>query len=160
MQQRGIHATRSYRFGKLPLISDKEIKKKNTGYNEELISTGGIIIWKWFHNRCVSLASKFVGVGKKDTVKSWDKSKKSILISRVLELYDCLMIAKSKSYRVWVSYNRPRITNSWIESRRNAKKQVIPKNTRMDSLEFRMRLAECIIKLGKPADNTRKSWSC
>lgn len=47
-------------------------------------------------------------------------------------------------------------TNSWLEYKQEAISMEFPKNKIMDSLHFKMRLAETLIRVGKPVTLKRK----
>lgn len=180
LRQKSIHAAgtaRVNRFSKPPLLSDKEATKKNRGYSEEVISNDGIILCKWVDNRCVTLASNFVGVGEEDTVKRWEKSKKEYIhISRpeVVKLYNFCMggvdkfdqmvgyyriFIKSKKWTLRMLFHAVDVacTNSWLEYRQDAKDQRLSKNKQMDFLDFKIRLADSLIKVGKPTARIKKT---
>lgn len=62
------------RFGKPPLISDKDLAKKGRGNSDSVVSDDGkIVVVKWQDNKPVHLASNFVGIGTTDAAKRWDK---------------------------------------------------------------------------------------
>lgn len=66
------------RFFKPSLICDKDLKKKERGYSDEIISADGDVIFtKWLDDRPVVLASNFVGIGGQDNVRRWDKKSSS-----------------------------------------------------------------------------------
>lgn len=77
LKSKGIYAggtVRINRFSNPPVPSDKELKKRNRGSYDEVVSTDGIVLVKWMDNRSVCLASNFVGSGEEDTVKRWSMS--------------------------------------------------------------------------------------
>ncbi|XP_037037374.1 uncharacterized protein LOC119075089 [Bradysia coprophila] len=52
-----------------------DMKKKGRGSSEEVVSAdGSVTCVKWFDNKCVSLASNYVGVGQVDTAHRYDKT--------------------------------------------------------------------------------------
>ncbi|CAK9809335.1 PiggyBac transposable element-derived protein 3, partial [Anthophora quadrimaculata] len=57
------------RFYKPHYISDKDIKTKEGGYLEDLVSQDGIIMVKWLDNKSVDIASDFVCTGTTDKAK-------------------------------------------------------------------------------------------
>lgn len=48
------------------------------------------------------------------------------------------------------------LANSWIEYKRDYEKCDIPKKNVTDLLEFRMRVAECLIYTGKPINKNKR----
>ncbi|KAJ8933672.1 hypothetical protein NQ314_013884 [Rhamnusium bicolor] len=80
LRNKNIYAmctTRQNRFNKPPISSDKDMKNLGRGSTDHLISENGeVIITKWYDNKPVVLASNFLGSGKKDVCKRWDKTKK------------------------------------------------------------------------------------
>lgn len=72
-----VGTIRINRFGKPPLISDKDMKKKERGFCQEVLSdNGNLIITKWYDNKSVTLGSNYVSVGIKDICHRWDNKKK------------------------------------------------------------------------------------
>ena len=77
-------AARVNHFKAVILTPDKELKAKKRGLSKQEFSRDGkVCITKWLDNHCVVLACNFVGVGKEENVKRWDKTqKKYVEISR------------------------------------------------------------------------------
>lgn len=70
LKNREIYAVgtiRINRFGKPPLLLDKDMKKKPRGFCQEVLSdNGNIIITKWYDNKPVTLGSNYVSIGTQD----------------------------------------------------------------------------------------------
>lgn len=73
-----VGTVRTNRFVNPPLLSDKEMKKKERGCCDTAVSTGGVVITKWYDNKPV-VASDFIGVGNLEKCKRWDKATKSYI---------------------------------------------------------------------------------
>jgi hypothetical protein len=57
------------------LLPDKDIKKKQRGYTDEVVSEDNLVMVKWLESNPVCLASNFMDKGVEDKAKRWDKSK-------------------------------------------------------------------------------------
>ena len=164
------------RFYKPPLLEDKSLKHTGRGsYDEVTNEDGDVVLVKWMDNRSVILASNFVGVGSLDEVSRWDKSeKKYVTVSRpeIVKLYNHsmggvdLMDQMIGLYRIYIRSRKwPlrlifhavdfAIVNSWFEYRQDCNRLKIPKKAQMDLLDFRLRLAECLVKVGNPVQIKR-----
>lgn len=87
LAQKKIYAAgtiRIDRFAKPPFTKDSEMKKKGRGCSEEVVSANGSVTCvKWYDNKCVALASNYIGVGTLDKAQRFDKtSKQKISIDR------------------------------------------------------------------------------
>ena len=60
------------------------MKKKGRGCSEEVVSSNGSVVCvKWFDNKCVALASNYIGIGTSDTAYRYDKTlQRKITIER------------------------------------------------------------------------------
>jgi hypothetical protein len=103
-----------------------------------------VALVKWYDNRPVALASNFVGIGKADEVRRWDKKTNSyIMVHRpeIVKLYNASMGGVDKIdqlislYRTFIKSRKwplrmishafdLAIVNSWLEYRRDAADQV------------------------------------
>lgn len=158
------------RFSKPPLLNDKQLKPRGRGsYDEVSREDGDVVLVKWMDNRSVVLASNFVGGGNEDTVSRWDKNeKKYIDIPRpeIVKLYNYsmggvdLLDQMIASYRIYIRSRKwtlrmifhavdLAVVNSWFEYKRDCNRLGVPKKSRMGLLDFRFRLAECLVKVGK-----------
>lgn len=162
------------RFFKPPLISDSDIKKKKRGFSQELVSNEGIIITKWLDNKSVYLASNYVGRGALDKVTRWDKTESKYievdrpqvvkdynfsmggvdLLDQLISTYRIFIRSKKWTLRVVMHFIDFALTNAWLEYRRDAKNANIPKIS--DLLDFRMRVAEGLIRVNKPVKQSKR----
>lgn len=176
LQEKNIYAAgtaRINRFGNPPLITDKQLKKMGRGTSYEVtgltefkgkINEIGII--KWYDNKGVVLASKFLTSGITDEVKRWNKKeKKFITLERreIIKLYNKSMGGVDLHDQL-ISYFRTFIrsrkwtlrmvthsfdmacTNSWMEYRIDTSH--CNTQNKMDLLLFRQQLARSLTSLG------------
>lgn len=179
LKQINIHAAgtaRVNRFGKAPLLPDKEAMRLDRGSSIEVTSTDGITLLKWVDNKSVVLASNFVGSGEIDQVERWDKSNKQyICIDRPeivrrynhsmggVDLFDQLI----SYYRIFIRSRKWTlraifhaidfaIVQSWLEYKRDANQLQIPEKKIMDLLEFRIRVADGLIYCGNLVNKKKR----
>lgn len=174
LKEKGINAggtIRVDRFAKPPLLSDKEMAKKGRGYAECVVSENKkVVVVNWHDNKCVRLASNFVGIGTSDTAKRWEKKlKKHVDVSRpeIVSLYNAgmggvdLLDQLISYYRVFIRSKKwPlriifhfvdfAICASWLEYRKDRIKAKVPKNRIKDLLNFRMEVTFAMLKVGIP----------
>lgn len=179
LKSKGIFAAgtvRVNRFGNPPLLEDKTLKSRGRGSHDEVTSENGdIVLVKWMDNRSVILASNFVGVGTVDQVSRWDKNeKKYTTVSRpeIVKLYNHsmggvdLLDQMIGLYRIYIRSRKWTlrlifhavdfaIVNSWFEYKQDCNRLNIPKKSQLDLLNFRLRLAEGLIKVGNTIQNKR-----
>lgn len=165
------------RFSKPPLLEDKRLKVIGRGSHDEIISEDGdVVLVKWMDNRTVVLASNFVGVGNEDSVDRWDKAeKKYVNVQRpeVVKLYNYsmggvdLLDQMIGLYRIYIRSRKWilrlifhavdfAIANSWFEYRKDCVRLNIPKKAQLSLLDFRLRLAECLAKVGNKVQAKRE----
>ncbi|KAI5092252.1 piggyBac transposable element-derived protein 3-like [Silurus meridionalis] len=115
------------------LKSDKELSKAGRGaYEVKYEKTSGMSIVKWYDNKAVLLASSFIGPEPVERCRRWSKEKKE-----------------------YVEVDRPHIVNGWLLYRRHLTQKQEKKY--MPLLDFRVQVADALIKVGKQADlNSRK----
>lgn len=170
------------RFSKPPLTDVKDFLKKKRGSTEQIISTDGIVVTRWLDNKPVIMVSNFVGVGKEDIVKRWDKTTKSFsdvnrpeVIQKYnssmggIDLADALIAfyrtkSRCKKWTIRLMFHAVdmALTNSWLEYKQNMHTLGIPKKDIMDLLHFRMQVGESLIKVnscnnrkrGRPSSGT------
>lgn len=142
------------------------MKKKGRGCSEEVVSSdGSVVCVKWYINKCVALASNYVGVGKSDTAVRFDKaSKQKITINRpqivrdynmnmggvdlmnqMISYYRITIRSKKWTLRMITHFIDFSIVQSWIEYKIDCQKSEIPKRQIMDLLAFRMCLANQLV---------------
>lgn len=165
------------RFLKPPFSSDAEMHKNRRGCCEELVSSNGMVACvKWYDNKCVALASNYVGVGKADTALRYDKSSKqkiSInrpqivreyninmggvdLMNQLISYYRISIRSKKWTLRMITHFIDFTIVNSWNEYRIDCEKSAIPKRQVMDLLAFRMYLADQLVYAPLPAKRSSR----
>lgn len=172
-----VGTIRVNRFGNPPLLSDKEMKKKERGSVDTTVSKDGIVITKWYDNKPVVVASNFIGKGNLDTCKRWDKKQKEyIYVPRpeAIKMYNANMGGVDKLdflLSIYRSYVRSRkwtvrmITHaidlalvcSWLEYRKQAEAIGVPKKRIVDLLSFRTSVAESLILTKAPPKRGRPS---
>ncbi|MGH0127936.1 UNVERIFIED_CONTAM: hypothetical protein FKN15_039293, partial [Acipenser sinensis] len=151
--------------------SDKEMSKKERGNHDQVTSRDGkLVLVKWFDNCSVLLASNIVGVGEEDEVERWDKKEKRYMkikrpqivknyneamggvdkLDQLISLYNTEI--KSWKWMLWMFTHGfdVAVVNSWLEYKRDAQHSGIPNKEVLDLLHFRMNVAECLLRLGKP----------
>nr|CAD7401613.1 unnamed protein product [Timema poppensis] len=142
LKQKAIHAAgtvRVNRFAGPPLISDKDINKKERGFAEEICTQDGeIVIVKWLDNRACVLASNFIGIGECDTAKRIRIRSRKWTLKMIFHAVDLAL------------------TNSWLEYRHIAREHKVPTKEILDLLHFRQRVAEALIKAGKPTSSNQR----
>lgn len=119
----------------------------------------------WMDNRAVTLLSNFVGLGKEDQVRRWDKKlKEYVNVSRpevvqaynysmggvdkidfLLSLYRIFIRSKKWTQRYLFHFIDLAICNSWILFRMICEEHKIPKKSVLSLLEFRMSVAEALL---------------
>ena len=173
-----IGTIRINRFSNPPLMSDKDMKKKPMVYSEEVTSSDNdVVVVKWLDNKSVYLASNFLGKGQEDRVRRWDKKESKYveiprpeiikrynhsmggvdLLDQLVALYRIFIRSKKWTLRMIFHALDLALVNSWMEYRRDCEKNGTPKSKSMDLLEFRLRAAEGLLKIGKSAEiSTRR----
>lgn len=169
LAQKQIYAAgtvRLDRFCKPPFSTDKEMKKKGRGSCEEVISADdSVTVVKWYDNKCVSLASNYVGVGKLDTAHRYDKTKQQKinidrpqivrdyninmggvdLMNQMISYYRIFIRSKKWTLRMMTHFIDFSIIQSWIEYKMDCKKAGIPTKEVMDLLAFRLKLSKQLV---------------
>ncbi|XP_037048078.1 piggyBac transposable element-derived protein 3-like [Bradysia coprophila] len=169
LAQKKIYATgtiRLDRFSKPPFSTDSEMKKIGRGCSEEVVcSDRSVVCVKWYDNKCVALASNYVGVGTPDKAYRFDKnSNQKISIDRpeIVQKYNMnmggvdLMNQMISYYRIFIRSKKWTlrmvshfidfsIVQSWIEYKIHCKRAEVPQRQIMDLLAFRMKLAKQLI---------------
>lgn len=156
--------------------SDKELSKAGRGaYEVNYEKTSGMSIVKWYDNKAVLLASSFIGPEPVERCRRWSKEKKQYVeVDRphIVKVYNHNMGGVDLAdmfaalYRIDI---RPRrwylrilyylidlsLVNGWLLYRRHLNQKQEKKY--MPLLDFRVQVADALIKVGKQADlNSRK----
>ncbi|KAG5865189.1 hypothetical protein JTB14_031896 [Gonioctena quinquepunctata] len=154
-------------------MTDKEIKNKNRGLSEE---KENVVVVKCFDNKPFCIAFNCEGYGKEDVVKRWDDNQSKyieVTRSEIIHGYNDGMGGVDLMDQL-ISYNRifiptktwtPRVimhivdfalVNRWIEYKKNCDKFDLPQKQRLTLLEFRTRVSESMIRMGKPVNDNLK----
>lgn len=162
------------RFFSPTLMHDSEIRKKERGFSDQVVSRdNNVVLTKWLDNRTVVLGSNFVGIGKEDTVERWDKSSSSYvkikrpevvklyneamggvdLFDQFIGLYRIFIRSRKWTLRMLMHAVDFALVNSWLEYRKNCSVNKIQGNKELDLLHFRMSVAESLVRSGT---NTKK----
>jgi hypothetical protein len=173
LAEKKIHAAgtaRVVRFAKPPLKSDKEMSKKERGNHDVVSRDGKVVLVKWFDNRSVVLASNFVGVGDEDEVARWQKKDGQFVtvkrpevvkkynkamggvdkLDQLISLYRIAIRSRKWSLRMITHAFDVAVVNSWLEYRRDKERQGTQPPLVMDLLDFKLNVAEALVRLGKP----------
>ncbi|XP_042558961.1 piggyBac transposable element-derived protein 3-like [Clupea harengus] len=174
LAEKKIHAAgtaRVCRFAKPPLKTDKEMKKKGRGSHDEVRSRDGkVVLVKWFDNRSVVLASNFVGVGDEDEVERWEQKEGRFLkikrpevvkkynqamggvdkLDQLISLYRIAIRSRKWPLRMITHAFDVAVVNSWLEYRGDKERQGTRPQQIMDLLDFKMNVAEALVRVGKP----------
>lgn len=180
LAQKQIYAAgtiRLDRFAKPPFKSDSDMKKMGRGCSEEIVNSNGTVACiKWYDNKCVALASNYIGIGKTDTAKRHDKTKNckiSIdrpqivqnynmnmggvdLMNQMVSYYRIYIRSKKWTLRVISHFIDFAIANSWIEYKLDCERSHVPERERMDLLAFRMKLADQLVRLPTTAKRSAR----
>lgn len=179
LAQKKIHAAgtvRLDRFSNPPFSKDPAMKKNGRGCSEEVVShDGSVACVKWYDNKCVALASNYIGVGTTDKAQRFDKNtrqKISIdrpeivreyntymggvdLMNQMVSYYRIFIRSKKWTLRMVTHFIDFAVINSWIEYKNDCEKSGLPKRQVMDLLAFRMQLAKELVCPTAPKRTTR-----
>ncbi|XP_047510428.1 piggyBac transposable element-derived protein 3-like [Pieris napi] len=165
------------RFGKPPLITDKEGAKKHRGFSDQVTnSSKDVVVLKWMDNKGVILASNFVGVGEQDEARRWNKVSKSYIsiprpelvrlynngvggvdkTDHLISLYRIFIRSKKWTLRMIFHAIDLSLSNSWLEYQADCAMCKIPERDILDLLHFRQRVADSLLKMGLPLNNRKR----
>lgn len=180
LTQKQIYAAgtiRLDRFAKPPFNVDSDMKKKGRGSSDQIVSSDGTVACvKWYDNKCVALASNYIGIGKTDKAERYDKTKNckiSIdrpqivqdynmnmggvdLLNQMVSYYRIYIRSKKWTLRLISHFIDFAIANSWIEYKMDCERSHIPKKERMDLLAFRIQLADELVRLPTTAKRSAR----
>lgn len=163
MQENGYGCTGTFRedrLGKCPLVSKKDLKKKERGTIEQALDkNNGIIFVKWVDNNVVTVGSNCYGVKPLNYVKRYSKAeKKYVNVPRpdLIGRYNSnmggtdLMDENINTYRIDIRSKKwwwciftwcldAAISNAWILYRKGC-------NQRMTQLTFRRTIAQTYLR--------------
>lgn len=168
LAQKKIYAAGTIRLDRFakPFSTDGDMKKKVRGHSEEVVSSDrSVVCVKWFDNKCVALASNYIGIGTTDKAHRFDKSTKEKitidrpqvvkdyntymggvdLMNQMIAYYRISIRSKKWTLRMITHFIDFAIINSWIEYKKDCVKAEVPKRQIMDLLAFRMKLANQLV---------------
>lgn len=164
---------RSNRIAKCRLDSDKDLKKTGRGaFSYKTDTNSGIVVVKWFDNKCVHLTSTYCAPGADEKVKRWEqKTKQHIMVDcpnvvkeynaatggvdladMPISLYRTPFKAKRWYLRILVHCIDICKVNAWLLYHRHANQLHIPKNRQMQLAEFSSKIAHAVMRKMKPVD--------
>ena len=131
---------------------------------------GKVVLVKWFDNRSVVLASNFVGVGDEDEVERWEQKEGRFLkikrpevvkkynqamggvdkLDQLISLYRIAIRSRKWPLRMITHAFDVAVVNSWLEYRGDKERQGTRPQQIMDLLDFKMNVAEALVRVGKP----------
>lgn len=178
LKNRQIYAVGINRFGKPPLLSDKDIKKKPRGFFQEVLSdNGNLIITKWYDNKPVTLGSNYVSIGTQDICRRWDKKNKLYIdvkrpeiiqkynknmggvdkLDFLLKIYRTFIKSKKWTLRIMTHCIDMSLANSWLEYKKDCAILQVNKTKILDLLHFRQHVREALILSNKTSSSQKKS---
>jgi len=181
---RGIWCCGTVRVPRIPGIQksktqEKDLIKKGRGTYEEMRSTGNpieVTYVKWFDNKIVNIVSTFAKSRPLSVVPRFDyKQGKTIDVQcpNIIKLYntsmggvdlaDCLIELyriniRSKKYYFRLIFHMIDmvVVNSWLLYKRDAINLKLPKSEILALAPFKLRVANCLMKEGKPCTATKR----
>lgn len=174
LRNKGIFAAgtiRQNRLQKCPLKSENELKKMGRGSSDFSVSENNeIVAVRWYDNKCVNMASNFIGIDPEDEVRRWDRKKNEyVMVKRpaIIRMYNASMGGVDKSdflialYRTFIRsrkwtlrvifhYFNLAVCNAWLEYQSDLHKNGVQKKGRMDLLHFTMSIVEGLAFAGYP----------
>lgn len=152
---------------KTSLKSDKELLAGGRGSSQERVSADGkMVVVKWMDTRSVTLLSSCCGTEPLDSTKRYDKKqKKYVEVERpasvrlynkhkggvdlndfLVSLYRIKLKTKKWSVKVIFHFTDLALVNSWLNYKQDCKKAGCEKSQVLCLLDFRMQVAEALIK--------------
>lgn len=147
------------------------MKQKGRGCSEELCSADGdVVLVKWFDNKAVSLASNYVGKGEEDTVRRWSSERSKYIdikrpqivrdynksmggvdtLDQMVSLYRIYIRSRKWTLQLITHAVDLALVNSWLAYRQEYTKADLPKAKALDLLNFRMQVAEGLMRAKTP----------
>lgn len=166
---------RSNRCEKCPLKAEKEMKKSGRGSSDCVVSAdGNIAITRWMDNRTVTLASNFIAIEDEDSVRRWNKAEKCYAdvkrpavikaynrsmggvdkVDFLISLYRTTIRSRKWTLRMTFHFMNLAVVNAWLEYRRDADKENLPKQ--LDLLDFTLRVIEGLSAAGSKPVATKR----
>jgi hypothetical protein len=172
---------RTNRLEKCPLKLENQLKKSGRGSNDSFVTDDEkVVVVRWYDNKCVNMASNFVGIEPEDEVRRWDRKEGAyVMVKRpaIIRMYNSSMGGVDKSdflialYRTFIRsrkwtlrvifhYFNLAVCNAWLEHQSVMERGGEIKKDRMDLLEFAMSIAKGLALSGsliKPPKRGRPS---
>jgi hypothetical protein len=171
--QRRMHidalgTVRRNRLANCPLTKDKDFLKRGRGASESQVNKNAIVVVQWADNKCVCLASTFVGVEPATTIERYcDKEKRRINVPcpKAVQTYNATMGGVDLSDMFMALYAIPTrarrwyfpligyaidlaLTNAWILYKRDCDLLGIKRSCR-SSKEFRLDISLSLMAAGQ-----------
>ena len=164
---------RTNRIAKCPLLSEKDLKKQGQGsFSYKIDANSGLLLLRWFDNKCVHMTSTYCSANASDNVKRWDqKNRKYIqvpcpevvkeynsgmggvdLADMLISLYRIPMKTKRWYLRVLVHCMDICKINAWLLYRRHANQLNISQRSQLNLLQFSSQIANALIMKSKRVD--------
>ncbi|XP_065059506.1 piggyBac transposable element-derived protein 2-like [Rhopilema esculentum] len=160
LKERGILTTATIRNNRLAgctLKSEKEMKKDGRGsFGFQTDQNTGMVVLRWFDNKCVTLVSTYLNVDETVNVKRWNSSSKTHvdvtcpmivkayntsmggvdLADMLIALYRCKI--KTKRWYLVILFNAVDIAkvNGWLLYRRFCSQMKVPSKKQLPPLTF------------------------
>lgn len=171
--ERKIFSAGTVRLNRFPntlLLSDTELKKKGRGASDQCISRDEkVILTKWYDNKSVNMGSNFIGIGSTDRAKRFDKKTHTYveidrpeviklynenmggvdLLDQMLQYYRIFIRSKKWTLRVITHFLDLATVAAWMEYRADCLMRSIPKKNIMDSMAFRIEVANSLVSINK-----------
>ncbi|XP_065680710.1 piggyBac transposable element-derived protein 3-like [Hydra vulgaris] len=164
---------RTNRIAKCPLLSEKDLKKQGRGsFSYKVDANSGLLLLRWFDNKCVHMTSTYCSANTSGNVKRWDqKNRKHIqvpcpqvvkeyntgmggvdLSDMLISLYRIPMKTKRWYLRVLVHCMDICKINAWLLYRRHGNQLNISQRSQLNLLQFSSQIANAIIMKSKRVD--------
>nr|XP_047122949.1 piggyBac transposable element-derived protein 3-like [Hydra vulgaris] len=164
---------RTNRIAKCPLLSEKDLKKQGWGsFSYKVDANSGLLLLRWFDNKCVHMTSTYCSANTSGNVKQWDqKNRKHIQVPcpQVVKEYNTGMGGVDLSDMLITLYRIPMKTkrwflhvlvhcmdickiNAWLLYRRHGNQLNISQRSQLNLLQFSSQIANALIMKSKRVD--------
>nr|XP_047129497.1 piggyBac transposable element-derived protein 3-like [Hydra vulgaris] len=154
------------RIAKCPLLSEKDLKKQGLGsFSYKVHANSGLLLLRWFDNKCVHMTSTYCSANTSGNVKRWDqKNRKHIqlpcpqvvkeyntgmggvdLSDMLISLYRIPMKTKRWYLRVLVHCMDICKINAWLLYRRHGNQLNISQRSQFNLLQFSSQISNALI---------------
>lgn len=173
LKERGIltTGTSSNHLAGCNLKNEAEMKKDGRGcFTFQTDQNTGMVILRWYDNKCVTLVSTYLNVDESVIVKRWNLANKCYvdivcpiivkayntsmggvdLADMLIALYRCKI--KTKRWYLILLFHAVDIAkvNAWLLYKRFCSQMNVPGKKRLSLLSFIAKIAESLTKAGKP----------